>query len=159
MTNNAILAVMAAVLALAASDAAGQQPSRPTSTQEETVVIETSRLPVQVLIDRRVYTLSDNLLTTFGTVSDVLSDIPSINVDPNGGITLRGDTSVLILVDGKPSALFSGANPGATLQSLPAASIDRIEVLSTPPPQFQAAGAAGIINLVTRKRRAAGDAV
>lgn len=149
---------MAAVLALAASDAAGQQPSRPTSTQEETVVIETSRLPVQVLIDRRVYTLSDNLLTTFGTVSDVLSDIPSINVDPNGGITLRGDTSVLILVDGKPSALFSGANPGATLQSLPAASIDRIEVLSTPPPQFQAAGAAGIINLVTRKRRAAGNA-
>lgn len=159
MMIRSAIAVMTALLALAASVAAGQQPSGTTSTQAETVVVEVSKLPVQTFIDRRVYTLTDNLLTSFGTVSDVLADIPSVNVDSNGGITLRGDSSVLILIDGKPSTLFSGANPGAALQSLPAASIDRIEVLTTPPPQYQAAGAAGVINLVTRPRRATRDSV
>lgn len=71
-------------------------------------------------------------------------------------VSLRGDTNVLILIDGRPSTQFQGSAAGENLQSLSAADIERIEVLTTPPPQFKAEGAAGVINIVTRKRRAQG---
>jgi outer membrane receptor for ferrienterochelin and colicin len=88
----------------------------------------------------------------FGALSDVLTAIPSVDVDPDGNLTLRGDSNVLILVDGKPSPLFSGSKAGDNLQSFPAKDIERIELLTTPPPQYRAAGAAGVINIITRKR-------
>lgn len=113
---------------------------------------------MQTFIDRKVYTLTDDLQATFGTLSTVLTDIPSVNVDPDGVLTLRGDSHVLILVDGKPSALFSGSNAGENLQSFPAANIERIEVITTPPPQYRAAGAAGVINIITRKAHKQGTA-
>lgn len=140
-------------LAIAASIAAAEEPPEPAAPTSETVLVEARRLPVQTFIDRKVYTLTDNLLAFFGTVRDVLGEIPSVTVDPSGALSLRGDSSVLILIDGKPSPLFSGGRAGETLQSLPAANIDRIEVITTPPSEYQAAGAAGVINLVTRKRR------
>jgi len=113
---------------------------------------------VQSFIDRKVYTLTDNLQANFGTLSNVLTDIPSVNVDPDGIVSLRGDSHVLILIDGKPSPLFSGSNAGDNLQSFPAANIERIEVITTPPPQYRAAGAAGVINIITRKRHVEGMA-
>jgi outer membrane receptor for ferrienterochelin and colicin len=73
-------------------------------------------------------------------------------VDSDGIVSLRGDINVLILIDGKPSTQFSGAKAGDNLQSIPAADIERIEVLTTPPAQFKADGAAGVINIITRKR-------
>ena len=136
--------------------AADPPPSPPAPT--ESVVITSRKLPVQTFIDRKVYTLTDDLQATFGTLSTVLTDIPSVNVDPDGILTLRGDSHVLILIDGKPSPLFSGAGAGDNLQAFPAANIDRIEVITIPPPQYQAAGAAGVINIITRKRRKEGIA-
>jgi outer membrane receptor for ferrienterochelin and colicin len=115
------------------------------------VVVTSDRLPVQTFIDRKVYTLTDDLQASFGTLSDVLADIPSVNVDPDGILSLRGDSHVLILIDGKPSPLFSGSNAGENLQSFSAANIERIEILTNPPPQYRAAGAAGVINIITRK--------
>jgi outer membrane receptor protein involved in Fe transport len=70
---------------------------------------------------------------------------------------LRGDTNVLILIDGKPSTQFSGSAAGDNLQSFPAADIERIEVLTTPPAQFKADGAAGVINIITRKKHQQGS--
>ena len=64
----------------------------------------------------------------------------------------RGDTKVLILIDGKPSSQFAGAAAGDNLQSIPAKDIERIEVLTTPPAQFKADGVAGVINIITRKQ-------
>jgi outer membrane receptor protein involved in Fe transport len=75
-------------------------------------------------------------------------------VDPDGIVSLRGDTNVLILIDGKPATQLQGANAGDVLQSMSASDIERIEILTTPPAQFKAEGAAGVINIITRKRGA-----
>ncbi|MBV8146916.1 MAG: TonB-dependent receptor [Gammaproteobacteria bacterium] len=89
--------------------------------------------------------------TTLGTLSDILNVIPSIDVDPDGVVSLRGDSNVLILIDGKPAPQLQGSKGGDNLQSISAGEIERIEVLTTPPPQFKAEGAAGVINIITRK--------
>jgi outer membrane receptor protein involved in Fe transport len=119
----------------------------------QSVVVTARKLAVETLIDRKVYTVTDDVQATFGTVSDVLSAIPSVDVDPDGNVSLRGDSKVLILIDGKPSAQFAGSAAGDNLQSVPAQDIERIEVMTTPPAQFKADGAAGVINIITRKKR------
>jgi outer membrane receptor for ferrienterochelin and colicin len=109
----------------------------------ESVVVTTQKLAVETLIDRKVY-------------SDVLNAIPSVDVDPDGKVSLRGDSNVLILIDGKPSTQFSGSAAGDNLQSIPAKDIERIEVITNPPAQFKADGTAGVINIITRKKRPEG---
>ena len=123
----------------------------------EAVVVTARKLEVETLIDRKVYTVTADVQSTFGTLSDILNVIPSIDVDPDGIVSLRGDTNVLILIDGKPSAQFSGSAAGDNLQSIPAKDIERIEVLTTPPAQFKADGAAGVINIITRKNHPEGE--
>jgi outer membrane receptor protein involved in Fe transport len=119
----------------------------------QSVVVTARKLAVETLIDRKVYTVTEDVQATFGTVSDVLSAIPSVDVDPDGNVSLRGDSKVLILIDGKPSAQFAGSAAGDNLQSIPAQDIERIEVMTTPPAQFKADGAAGVINIITRRKR------
>jgi outer membrane cobalamin receptor len=148
--------LLALLCAATKAMAADPPPSLPAPT--ESVVITSRRLPVQTFIDRKVYTLTDDLQANFGTLSNVLTDIPSVNVDPDGILTLRGDSHVLILIDGKPSPLFSGSRAGDNLQSFPAANIERVEVITAPPAQYRAAGAAGVINIITRKRHKEGIA-
>lgn len=123
----------------------------------EAVVVTAQKLDVETLIDRKVYTVTSDVQSTFGTLGDVLSVIPSVDVDPDGIVSLRGDTNVLILIDGKPSTQFSGSAAGDNLQSIPAKDIERIEILTTPPAQFKADGAAGVINIITRKKRPEGE--
>jgi outer membrane receptor protein involved in Fe transport len=131
----------------------------PASSQSlETIVVKSEKLTVETLIDRKVYTVTSDAQSTFGTLSDVLSVIPSVDVDPDGIVSLRGDTNVLILIDGKPSSQFAGSAAGENLQSIPAQDIERIEVLTTPPAQFKAEGAAGVINIITRKKHPRGTA-
>jgi outer membrane receptor protein involved in Fe transport len=122
----------------------------------ETIVVKSEKLNVETLIDRKVYSVASDAQSTFGTLSDILNIIPSVDVDPDGIVSLRGDTKVLILIDGKPSSQFAGSAAGDNLQSIPAEDIERIEVLTTPPAQFKADGAAGVINIITRKKRPAG---
>lgn len=149
---------LALVPALAsAAVGAADGPPAPVSPVQ-TVVVEAQKLNVETRIDRKIYTVTDDAQSTFGTVSDVLSNIPSVDIDPDGVVSLRGDSNVLILIDGKPSTLFQGSAAGDNLQSIPASEIERIEVLTTPPPQFKAEGAAGVINIILRKHRARGTA-
>jgi outer membrane receptor protein involved in Fe transport len=122
----------------------------------EAIVVTGQRLSVETLLDRKVYSVASDVQSTFGTLSDILSVIPSIDVDPDGIVSLHGDTNVLILIDGKPATQLSGSSAGDNLQSIPAKDIERIEVLTTPPAQFKADGAAGVINIVTRKKRPEG---
>jgi len=120
----------------------------------ETVVVQGQKLNVETRIDRKIYTVPPDAQTTLGALSDLLNVIPSVDVDPGGAVSLRGDTNVLILIDGKPATQLQGSKAGDNLQSIPASDIERIEILTTPPAQFKAAGAAGVINIITRKRRA-----
>ncbi len=134
--------------------AAESPPAAP--DQLETIVIKSQKLNVETLIDRKVYSVAADAQSTFGTLSDILNVIPSVDVDPDGIVSLRGDSKVLILIDGKPSSQFAGASAGDNLQSIPAQDIERIEVLTTPPAQFKADGVAGVINIITRKGRRTG---
>jgi outer membrane receptor protein involved in Fe transport len=142
-----LLAMIAAGGALAAEDAPRQvQP-----------VVVTARKPkTETLIDRTVYDVKTDLQSATGTAADVLQNLPSVEVDADGNVTLRGDPNVLILIDGKPSTQFSGSMAGLGLQQLSAAEIDRVEVMTTPPAQFKAEGSAGVINIITKKTRRAG---
>ncbi len=115
------------------------------------VVVTAHRLKVQTLIDRKVYTITGDLQATAGSAADVMNALPSVNVDPDGVVSLRGDTNVTILIDGKASAALSGAAQGLSLLQLPASDIDRIEVLNNPPAQYKAEGSGGVINIITRK--------
>src|SRR3984957_18386413 len=135
--------------------AADGPPPAPTATMEP-VVVTAQKLDVETLIDRKVYTVTSDVQSTFGTLGDVLSVIPSVDVDPDGIVSLRGDTNVLILIDGKPSTQFSGTAAGDNLQSIPAKDIERIEILTTPPAQFKADGAAGVLNIITRRKHSRG---
>jgi outer membrane receptor protein involved in Fe transport len=111
---------------------------------------------VQTLVDRKVYKLGEEVQALTGSAADVLNTLPSVNVDIDGNVSLRGDSNVLILVDGQPSAQLSGSKGGDGLLQLSAKDIDRIEVMSNPPAQYKAAGTGGVINIVTRKNREAG---
>ena len=124
------------------------------STPMETVVVQGQKLNVETKIDRKIYTVPEDAQSTLGTLSDILNVIPSVDVDPDGNVSLRGDANVLVLIDGRPATQLQGANAGDVLQSIPASEIERIEVLTTPPAQFKAEGSAGVINIITRKRAA-----
>jgi outer membrane receptor protein involved in Fe transport len=150
IAKNAGLSALLALLLRAAFAAAAENSSAPM----ETVVVQGQKLNVETKIDRKVYTVPEDAQSTLGTLSDMLNVIPSVDVDPDGIVSLRGDTNVLVLIDGKPATQLQGANAGDVLQSIPASDVERIEILTTPPAQFKAEGAAGVINIITRKRAA-----
>jgi outer membrane receptor protein involved in Fe transport len=136
------------LLSFAACAAAADAPP----TTLETIVVEGQKLNVETRIDRKIYSVAEDAQSTLGTLSDILNVIPSVDVDPDGVVSLRGDTNVLVLIDGKPATQLQGANAGDVLQSISASNIERIEILTTPPAQYKAEGAAGVINIITRKR-------
>jgi outer membrane receptor protein involved in Fe transport len=108
-------------------------------------------------IDRQVYDVKSDISSTNGTASDALNNVPSVAVDPDGTVTLRGSTNVQILVDGKPSAMMQGDNRGATLNAMAADDIESVEVINNPGAQFgNEAGGGPILNLVMRRNRKPG---
>ena len=147
--------ILAAVAAPALA-AAAENPPPPADSALDTIVVQGEKLNVESKIDRKIYSVTEDVQSTLGTLSDILSVIPSIDVDvdADGIVSLRGDTNVLILIDGKPATQLQGSKAGDNLQSISAKDIERIEVLTTPPAQFKADGAAGVINIITRKRGA-----
>ncbi len=110
------------------------------------VVVQGKRNDVSDRIDRRVYDIKSDPDSQTGSVGDVLNKLPSVTVNPAGAVTLRGDSSVTVLVDGKYP--INGNN---FLQTLAASDIDRIEVITNPSAQYQSDGTGGIINIITKK--------
>ncbi len=106
-------------------------------------------------IDKKVYNVDQDLSSKGASVSDVLNNVPSVDVDQEGAISLRGDANVTVLIDGRLSSL-SGANGTSLLSSIPASSIEKIEVISNPSSKYSPDGTSGIINIVMKKNRKAG---
>lgn len=102
-------------------------------------------------IDRKVYDVGKDLQGSAGSASDVLQNIPSVQVDIDGNVSLRRDPNVLVLIDGKPSALMSATNRPDALEQMPADSIERIEVITNSSAKYQPDGTAGIINIVLKR--------
>ncbi len=116
---------------------------------EEVEIVGEKRL-VEMKLDKKVYNVSKDKTLVGATSLEALDNAPSVNVDVEGNISLRGDEGVTILVDGKPSNLVSASNTDL-LRSLPATSIERVEVVTVPSARYDASGSTGIINIVMKK--------
>ena len=106
-------------------------------------------------IDKKVYNVGEDISVKGGTANDVLNRLPSVEVDEDGGVTLRGDGSVIILINGRPSSL-SGGNGKTLLDALPAGSIERVEIVTNPSARYDPDGTSGIINIVLKKNKLEG---
>jgi outer membrane receptor protein involved in Fe transport len=142
-------------IAVAQETAPSQVPDKTAKSVGE-VEVNGQAAAVQTSIDRKSYSVSGDLQAQSGAIADALRNIPSVQVDPLGNVSLRGDGNVTILIDGKPSSLFEGDNKAQALQSLPADSIERVEVITNPSAEFRADGSAGIINLISKRAKGAG---
>jgi outer membrane receptor protein involved in Fe transport len=107
-------------------------------------------------IDRKVYVVGHDVQSAAGSATGLLQNIPSVQVDVEGNVSLRGNSNVLILVDGKPSSLMSTANRADVLEQMPADTIERVEVITNPSAKYKPDGTAGIINLVLKQAHSAG---
>ncbi len=141
-----------------AKPSAPQAPAKPGGkTVEGVTVTGASPNGLRTYIDRKSYGVASDLQATTGSISDALRNIPSVEVDPQGNVSLRGDGNVTILLDGKPSGQFKGPGGAQALQALPADSIERVEVITNPSAEFSPDGSAGIINLISKKTRKPGQ--
>lgn len=120
------------------------------------VVITATAKPYKVELDKRTYDPSQDIVSKGGNLQDVLSNVPSVSVDTDGTVSMRGSSNVRFLINGKPSALL-GIDDGANaLQSIPADQIERIEVITNPSSKFEASGTAGILNIILKKNKKTG---
>jgi outer membrane receptor protein involved in Fe transport len=101
-------------------------------------------------IDRKTFNVGQDVMSKTGTVSELLKNVPSVQVDIDGNVSLRGSTNVMFLINGKPSALM-GTNRAAVLEQMPANSIEKIEIITNPSAKYKPDGTSGIINLVLKK--------
>jgi outer membrane receptor protein involved in Fe transport len=132
-----------------------EAPPAPDAGIEATVTVTGNRPTNR--IDRQVYDVKNDVGATNGSAADALNNVPSVAVDPDGTLTLRGSSNVQILIDGKPSAMLQGDNRGATLNALPAEDIESIEVINNPGAQFgNEAGSGPILNIVMKRTRKPG---
>ncbi len=119
------------------------------------VAVTSQRSLFNQTIDRKVYNIDKDVMAKSSTVSDLLQNIPSVQVDVDGNVSLRGSADVMILMNGKESPLMS-QNRGDVLQQLPASDIEKIEVITNPSARFTPEGTSGIINIVTKKEAKGG---
>src|SRR5579859_3029212 len=131
-------------------------PAPKTHTVETVTVTGAAPQEVETSIDKKSYTLGKDLAATSGSIADALRNLPSVDVDVQGTLSIRGDQNVTILVDGKPSASFNGGGRADALQQLPADQIERVEVITNPSAALNPEGSGGVINLITKKSRGAG---
>ncbi|MBQ2779432.1 MAG: TonB-dependent receptor [Bacteroidaceae bacterium] len=138
-----------------ASNNMGTIRLKPDNKLLKEVVVTEQRSQMKFDIDKRVFTIDQNIAATGGSATDVLEDIPSIEVSNEGTVSLRGSESVTVWINGKASGLTAD-NQGDILQQMPAGSIEKIEVITNPSAKHSPEGTAGIINIVLKRDRKAG---
>lgn len=119
------------------------------------IEVRAEKSQMQMALDKKVFNVGKDLANSSGTASEILDNIPSVMVDVEGNVSLRGSGNVRILVDGKPSGLV-GVRGSGGLRSLPANLIEKIEVITNPSSKYEAEGMSGIINIVLKKDKKSG---
>ena len=115
----------------------------------EEVVVTAEKSTTEFKLDKRVFNVGTDLSTTGASALEVLNNVPSVNVDIEGQVTLRGSGGVQMLINGKPSVI--AAEAGNALGTITADMIDRVEVITNPSAKYEAEGTSGIINIVLKK--------
>ena len=125
------------------------------SSSLDEVVVIAEKSTVDIRLDKKIYNVGKDMTVKGGTASDVLDNVPSVDVDSEGTVSLRGSANVRILIDGKPSALV-GLSGTDALKQLPSDAIERVEVITSPSARYDSEGTAGILNIILRKGKASG---
>ena len=118
------------------------------------VEVRAEKSTMQFNLDKKVFNVGKDLANQGGSATDILDNVPSVTVDVEGNVSLRGQGNVRILVDGKPSSLVG--SDGSGLRQIPANMIERIEVVTNPSARYDAEGMTGIINIVLKKEKKSG---
>lgn len=129
--------------------ALGKIEIHPNITSLKEVVIDGSTPRIDYKIDKKVINVGKQITSISGTAVDVLENVPSVKVDIEGNVSLRGSTGFQVLIDGRPSILEANE----ALQQIPASTIDNIEIITNPSAKFDPDGTAGIINIITKKNK------
>lgn len=133
----------------------GEIKLNPVQKTLDEVVVSGEKEVFQNSIDKRVFNVEKSIVSEGGSATDVLETIPSISVDMDGNISLRGSGGVMVLIDGKPSGL-TGSDRSAILEQIPASAIESIEVITNPSSKYDAEGMSGIINVILKKNKLQG---
>ncbi len=118
------------------------------ATQLNEVVVRAEKSTVEIKLDKKVYNVGQDMIVKGGTASDVLDNVPSVTVDPDGNVSLRGNDNVKILIDGRPT---NAINVADALKTISADALDKIEVITNPSARYDAEGGGGIINILLKK--------
>ncbi|PXY45958.1 outer membrane beta-barrel family protein [Flavobacterium hydrophilum] len=126
----------------------GVVPLSEDAAQLNEVVVRAEKSTVEIKLDKKVYNVGQDMMVKGGTVSDVLDNVPSVSVDTEGNVSLRGSDNIRILIDGRPS---NAINMAEALRQLPADAIDKVEVITNPSARYDAEGGSGLINIILKK--------
>ena len=121
------------------------------ATRLSEVVVTAQKATVVEELGKRVINVEKDLGSIGGTAANVLQNVPSVSVDVNGTVSMRGTSNLTILIDGKPAGVGNGAAGGPRLDQIPASRIAQVEVITNPSAKYDAAGGGGVINLITKK--------
>lgn len=115
------------------------------------IIVQGQRDALTANLDKKVYTVDQNMAQSGGTAVDVMQNVPSVTVDADGGVAVRGNANINVLIDGRPAALagFSGSD---VLAQIPASQIESIEIVTNPSAKYDPEGTGGIINIILKKK-------
>ena len=131
----------------------GKIQIRSTATMMEAVEVVAERSMVEYQLDKRVVNVDKNIVAGGGTATDVLEQVPSVAIDNDGNVTLRGSTNVKVLVNGRPSELLA-SDLSTLLEQIPASTVENVEVITNPSAKYDPEGMSGIINIKLKDRTA-----
>ena len=117
----------------------------------DAAVITAEKPIYKVELDKKVYDMASDPMSQGQSLSDALQNVPSIQVDAEGNVSLRGNDNVKFLIDGKPSGMLGVSSVAEALKNIPAENVERIEVVTNPSARYEASGSAGIVNIVLKK--------
>ena len=136
-------------------------PENTSKTKEkeiaEVTIIGKSSVPYKMELDKKTYNVDQDISSRGGSLHDVLSNVPSVNVETDGSVSMRGNSNVKFLINGKPSSILGITDDMSTaLKSIPADQIEKIEIITNPSSKFEAEGTAGILNIILKKSSSLG---
>jgi outer membrane receptor protein involved in Fe transport len=140
---------------VAADVSLGDIVLKPAAQILESVTVKGEAAQMELQLDKRIFQVGKDLSNISGSAADILENIPSVTVDVEGNVSLRGSQNVRILIDGRPSGL-TGISPADALRQLQGNLIERIEVVTNPSARYDAEGEVGIINIIMKKEKQKG---